>query len=152
MTMAEVISLESNQLKFILFCFKSYPDVREMIGLKKKNWNKHKLEIILMSLNGMCAASAMAEWLKKHTVEEIENKETKKNSLHNGLKLFASFLNASVVSGSKLYIMPKAKKQKTKWYLNMLTVSIILLKITTMLLISMSIIRLSDNDSSLINY
>ncbi len=58
MTIVEVISLESNQLKLILFCFKSSADVHEMTGAKK---NKHKLEIIIMSLSGMCASS-VRQW------------------------------------------------------------------------------------------
>lgn len=74
-TRAEAISLESNQLKFILFHFESSPDVRKMIGPKEKK-NPPKLKIILMSLNCMCAASARLLrrllWLKNTQLRKLQ--------------------------------------------------------------------------------
>ncbi len=55
MTIAEVISLESNQLKFIFFCFKSSADVHEMTGAKKIN----KINVC-----GMCDSS-VRQWCEQ---------------------------------------------------------------------------------------
>lgn len=94
MTIAEVISLESDQLKFISFYFKSSPDVREMIGEKKEQTqtgnNSYELKQHVCCI---CETAEMAVWLKKHSSTEIAHlwkkprSTTKKIPSQNGFML-----------------------------------------------------------------